>query len=917
MAKRNNRRRQEEETVADPNLPSYERYNHVDKVQDEDDDDITDDEAFNSDDERKYGDLFSSKKTKQKKSANDDDDDSDDGSSSDSDSDSDSEGIAGSDNEEEGDGGDYMLSLLENLDKTKPTTTPVSHTQLPESEFTSVSSQTTTTGKLTLNELMGGISDTKGFTDLQHTVASTLTSHTPHNDPDPSTDPSTTKLSTTAAPASRIVSERAKRKVNYEHQSSDLKNWNSAVSQNRNAETLDFRPKLNKELQLSQAALVGKFTPESEFEKEVAAALEEEEVRLEALETNNGQILEEHSDDGEDDLGHAATTEQHMRKRRGELAKIRALLFYEEQKRHHMNKIKSKKYRKIRKKQRDKLSDKTDAALTSTNDEYAEQQRQEDEEEAEMERMKERMSLAHKNTSKWAKRQLRRGKNVDVDTRRALSAQLATGDEIRNKMKTIRGDDSESDEDESDARLVEKARALLSDAEGKKESKQEGLLAMNFMQKGLERQREQAKEEARQLLEELEANDEFNDEHGSEDEATEQQPPSKKKKKKKKQKQAVPDDSQVAKGKLVAKGLEFGHGNSVTVAGGISVDLQLTTKAEPTEMDSTNAEKAETAESTETTKSKGKTTNKQKKKKQAKKADVPTANNTSKNAMAHTDHSTTLVVPTNTASDTTISSSTADTQSTNVNAMAMQQHTPTNDNEENPWISQAQSSRSKKRTAAGTAVNLAELPVPNARDTSAKADATEASKPNQITGARQTVDLSQEELVKRAFAAPSMTDVEADFEKEKDDIRAKDDPLHPKSKKQQNEQHHVAGWGSWSGMGAPPPKPKRLPKHLLPKQPSKPKKRRADDALQKVIINEKRMKKNLKFQIDAVPYPYRSRAEYEHAMAGPIGKEWNVTSAVKNMTRAEILTKAGSIIKPLSQQHKQKQRTGGRAPAKF
>jgi len=875
-------------------VPSYERYNHVDKVQDEDD--ITDNEAFNSDDERKYGDSFSSsKKTEPEKTANDDDGTF-----------SNSEGIVGTDDEEEGNGGDYMISLLENLDKSKPSTT------------SSQANSANGTGKLTLNKLMGIISDTKGFTDLQHTVASTLTSHTPHNDPDPSTDPSTTKLSTTAAPASRIVSERAKRKVNYEHQSSDLKNWNSAVSQNRNAETLDFRPKLNKELQLSQAALVGKFTPESEFEKEVAAALEEEEVRLEALETNNGQILEEHSDDGEDDLGHAATTEQHMRKRRGELAKIRALLFYEEQKRHHMNKIKSKKYRKIRKKQRDKLSDKTDAALTSTNDEYAEQQRQEDEEEAEMERMKERMSLAHKNTSKWAKRQLRRGKNVDVDTRRALSAQLATGDEIRNKMKTIRGDDSESDDDEeSDARLVEKARALLSDAEGKKESKQEGLLAMNFMQKGLERQREQAKEEARQLLEELEANDEFNDDEYrySDDEATEQQPS--KKKKKKKKKNVAPDDSQVAKGKLVAKGLEFGHGSSVTVTGGISVDLQLTTNAEPAEIESTNASEAETAESTETTKSKGKTTNKQKKKKQAKKADVPTANNTSKNAMAHTDHSTTLVVPTNTASDTTISSSTADTQSTNVNAMAMQQHTPTNDNEENPWISQAQSSRSKKRTAAGTAVNLAELPVPNARDTSAKADATEASKPNQITGARQTVDLSQEELVKRAFAAPSMTDVEADFEKEKDDIRAKDDPLHPKSKKQQNEQHHVAGWGSWSGMGAPPPKPKRLPKHLLPKQPSKPKKRRADDALQKVIINEKRMKKNLKFQIDAVPYPYRSRAEYEHAMAGPIGKEWNVTSAVKNMTRAEILTKAGSIIKPLSQQHKQKQRTGGRAPAKF
>ena len=48
--------------------------------------------------------------------------------------------------------------------------------------------------------------------------------------------------------------------------------------------------------------------------------------------------------------------------------------------------------------------------------------------------MTERATLAHKNTSKWAKRVLKRGKNVDVDTRRALSAQLQRGDDLRRKM---------------------------------------------------------------------------------------------------------------------------------------------------------------------------------------------------------------------------------------------------------------------------------------------------------------------------------------------------------------------------------------------------------------------------------------------------------------------------------------------------
>mmetsp|Transcript_6907 Transcript_6907/g.7056 ORF Transcript_6907/g.7056 Transcript_6907/m.7056 type:complete len:82 (+) Transcript_6907:26-271(+) len=74
--------------------------------------------------------------------------------------------------------------------------------------------------------------------------------------------------------------------------------------------------------------------------------------------------------------------------------------------------------------------------------------------------------------SNWAKRQLRRGKNINVDTLQVLSAQLAMEGDIWNKMKTVRGDgcDDESEE-ESNARLVEKARALLRNSETKKDEK--------------------------------------------------------------------------------------------------------------------------------------------------------------------------------------------------------------------------------------------------------------------------------------------------------------------------------------------------------------------------------------------------------------------------------------------------------------
>ncbi|MEM7072906.1 MAG: hypothetical protein AAF418_04990, partial [Pseudomonadota bacterium] len=68
----------------------------------------------------------------------------------------------------------------------------------------------------------------------------------------------------------------------------------------------------------------------------------------------------------------------------------------------------------------------------------------------EYDRMKERMTLAHKNTSKWAKRILKRGKNVDADTRKALSAQLKRGDDLLHKMKHG-GDDGDSDESGADS----------------------------------------------------------------------------------------------------------------------------------------------------------------------------------------------------------------------------------------------------------------------------------------------------------------------------------------------------------------------------------------------------------------------------------------------------------------------------------
>ena len=115
-------------------------------------------------------------------------------------------------------------------------------------------------------------------------------------------------------------------------------------------------------------------------------------------------------------------------------------------------------------------------------------------------------------------------------------------------------------------------------------------------------------------------------------------------------------------------------------------------------------------------------------------------------------------------------------------------------------------------------------------------------------------------------------------------MRTRDDHSNKK-----DESKVVSGWGAWAGEGAPPSRPpKKLPKRLAPPEKKIKRRKREDDGKKNVIVNAKRIKKTAKFQLENIPYPFSTREQYERAMSGAIGKEWNVTSAVKNMTRACI-----------------------------
>eukprot|EP00978_Attheya_sp_CCMP212_P040547 scaffold222156_cov51-Attheya_sp.AAC.1 len=782
----------------------------VDHISDGSDEEIDEDEAFNSEDERKYGALFAPKKrtattvSKDDDDAGSSDDDEEDETSGSSSEEDDNEGIASDDDDDEGDGGQYMLDLLNKLEPASSSNNKTSKagsqvmnastraelkhiSTIPESEFSAAAVKSS---NLTLDALMKGISNTKGFGSVQKTLKDiALPDSMDRNG-------KKTGLKTTEAPLARVISERISRKVNYQNQSEEIQLWTETVKQNREAETLDFRPK--DRLHLNKDQLVGKFVPTTDFEKEVAKAL------ADAGMDDERKILKEEEQAlraAEDDLGSNKITLEEFKARRAELSKTRALMFYQEQKRHHINKIKSKKYRKIRKKKRDRMAqDETEADLEQNPDLAREIQ-----EEEEMERMKERMTLAHKNTSKWAKRVLRRGGNIDTDTRRALSAQLKTGDDLRKKMM---GDESESDADDENEDLMDSARRILMETETENgaASDKKGLFKLSFMQKGLELQRARAKEEARELLRELEANNSDQNSSDDEDQNSNEKPtPIKKKKQKTPSSQQM--ESLIPKGKLVASALEVGHG--AVTSGVIDIGSDATAIASHTATLSL-----------------------------------------SKVNMEELDNKTSQVEVAKKVTEVRTKS------------------TEEKEEESNPWITEGAASsnkKSQKKKKGGVDKNgivdvkgaaaLLSDPQINGSKPKNKAGSTGVDgkmHDNSSNASAKIASLSQEELVRRAFAAPTDVEAEEDFEKEKQQIREQDDPTR-KNKAQQDSEKSVSGWGSWVGEGAPPPRPPgRLSKKLAaPAKKILPKgRKRKDDGKKLVILNEKRMKRTAnQFQI--------------------------------------------------------------------
>ena len=184
--------------------------------------------------------------------------------------------------------------------------------------------------------------------------------------------------------------------------------------------------------------------------------------------------------------------------RRAEIMKTRDLMFRAEMKAKRVAKIKSKTYRRLKRREKEKhVGDK------SNSDEPETSLRRE------TERAKERATLRHKGTGKWAKAMRRRGE-MDADQVQDMAEMLERRDKLRRKIQGGKeSGDSDNDESDDDDVTQLKARAFDELAELKREesgpdkSKGNSVFDMKFMQDAAAREQREVQQKADDLMEEL------------------------------------------------------------------------------------------------------------------------------------------------------------------------------------------------------------------------------------------------------------------------------------------------------------------------------------------------------------------------------------------------------------------------------
>uniref|UniRef100_A0A6U9R434 U3 small nucleolar RNA-associated protein 14 n=1 Tax=Picocystis salinarum TaxID=88271 RepID=A0A6U9R434_9CHLO len=716
----------------------------------------------------------------------------------------------------------------------------------PESEFNLNPGTDQADGQqgVSIGDLLRGLGDSKGIAKVKKGLQKLET-----------------KAKPTEPPLPKGIREREQRKAGYEITKKDISKWKDLVKSNREKRTLVFAKPAEAMPKLTTAALAAKFQADNEMEKEVAGLLKE----AKADTTQN--VVEEEG------LAMKSMTKAEMEERKDKLAKMRALMFYQEERSKRLKKIKSKEYHRRQNKTVEKVADRL-AGLEDSDEDAL----QEEALKAEYARAEERLTLKHRNTSRWARRALKKGlHNSKPGVKEMLVEQMRIGEGLRQKIlgKDGSGDSSGSESDEhavegedvDGGNLKFKSETLKLLESGELDMPERGLFTLPFMKRAIEKKKREVEEEARNLLSQLDGEDAENGIASTPSDW---------------------DSAQVLEkqGGRRTYGREQKHNRG---AGKEELEEDVYDEEEKERLENIQEnlpassgqdrparrkEKATTAPELDY----GAVLAKEKirtplaiqvpssKKPPAKKTQGTTEEKSKKNG----------------------SKGNNKVENGKKKAKSKTKSAPSHSEKCDVQIAGLES----KSQAAPTA------PEPTVRKKSeAKSDAHEAA-----AAARREIDESRRE--KQAIANMSFVDEDVleEFKNEKDDATGGELP-------QLQEFNIMPGWGAWSDQ-------QRKPKWMIKAEEENKKKLEAAAAARKdanlphVIISEKYDRKAAAHGSSTVPYPFTSKQAFEASIRMPIGKDFNTDLAFRNLSRPEVLTPgAGVIIEQL--RHKE-----GKVPQK-
>ncbi|CAM6099546.1 unnamed protein product [Calypogeia fissa] len=715
----------------------------------------------------------------------------------------------------------------------------------PESEFNLNPSSGNKNGKsgITIEDLMTPLQDTAGFGNIRKRMEQLQKRGAPLD-----------------APLPKVIQDRVNRKAGYEKTSEDIIKWQSTVKMNREAPTLVFN-KREHGPSLSTASLAASFQPTTDLEKEVHSLFCESKL-AEVQDVEAAEALELNK-----------LTVEEVRERQERLAKMRNLLFRHELKAKRMKKIKSKTFHRLLQKDQKSKAD-VDAAIAGADPEASKAAAIK----REFNRAQERMTLKHKNSSRWAKRILKRGLNASENdgTRDAIAEQLRTHAALTRKIQSANLSDSDEASSDSEEEAEDAVSGLVLEGNGKSkvlakakvatlkaleegdegDLPTSGLFSLPFMARAIEKKKKAAQNEAMAILEQLE--------------------------------QAEQDGTVLRLDDDYSRS-QNGHLKEATTSGRISfgeakqANARLGRRQTPGDIDHVSDE--DSGEESE---------------------------------QELTDNSTIARVTSDKLSAPgMMNSSRTDSLVANDDELEARHET---ENQNRGEISQngrisysgvvTVLAKKMKVSIAGSQRKLAGNGVSVERPSQTKEPHTapdRVSTHEAVTQStfsdddsddeKQEVGLldasgSQQDLIRQAFAGD---DVEAEFEKVKSQVLDEEVPLGDRPVS-------LPGWGQWTHVQ----KIRGQPAWLLKEQELVKTKRenalskRKDAQMKHVIISEKLDKKAAKYTAPSVPFPFSSREVFERSIRQPIGRDFNTDKAFRDMTRPAVIKSAGVIIDPIT-----------------